>query len=51
MAAAGVPVYAWKGETDEEYIWCVEQEINRTIDKFKVLISYGQTDLPTYREA
>ena len=23
MAARGVPVYAWKGETDEEYIWCV----------------------------
>ena len=21
MAARGVPVYAWKGETDEEYIW------------------------------
>ena len=21
MAAVGVPVYAWKGETDEEYIW------------------------------
>ena len=19
------PVYAWKGETDEEYIWCIEQ--------------------------
>lgn len=27
MAKAGVPVYAWKGETDEEYIWCVEQTI------------------------
>lgn len=27
MAAIGVPVYAWKGETDEEYIWCVEQTI------------------------
>jgi len=22
-----VPVYAWKGETDEEYIWCVDQTI------------------------
>jgi len=21
------PVYAWKGETDEEYIWCIEQTI------------------------
>jgi len=27
MAKAGVPVYAWKGETDEEYMWCVEQTI------------------------
>jgi len=27
IAARGVPVYAWKGETDEEYIWCVEQTI------------------------
>jgi len=27
MAAMGVPVYAWKGETDEEYIWCVKQTI------------------------
>ena len=28
MAAAGVPVFAWKGETEEEYWWCVEQTIN-----------------------
>jgi len=27
IAKSGVPVYAWKGETDEEYIWCVEQTI------------------------
>lgn len=27
IAKTGVPVYAWKGETDEEYIWCVEQTI------------------------
>lgn len=27
IAAAGVPVYAWKGETDEEYDWCVEQTL------------------------
>jgi len=25
IAAAGVPVYAWKGETIEEYWWCTEQ--------------------------
>jgi adenosylhomocysteinase len=27
IAAAGVPVYAWKGETDEDYWWCVMQTI------------------------
>jgi len=27
MAKAGVPVYAWKGETDEEYVWCIEQTV------------------------
>ena len=27
MAAAGVPVFAWKGETEEEYWWCVKQTI------------------------
>ena len=27
MAAAGVPVFAWKGETEEDYWWCVEQTI------------------------
>src|SRR5216110_215829 len=25
IAAAGIPVYAWKGETLEEYWWCTEQ--------------------------
>ncbi|XP_034231533.1 adenosylhomocysteinase [Thrips palmi] len=27
IAKTGVPVYAWKGETDEEYIWCIEQTL------------------------
>jgi len=27
IAASGVPVYAWKGETDEEFVWCIEQTI------------------------
>ncbi|CAL1287835.1 unnamed protein product [Larinioides sclopetarius] len=27
IAARGVPVYAWKGETDEEYMWCIEQTL------------------------
>jgi adenosylhomocysteinase len=27
MAAGGIPVYAWKGETEEEYEWCIEQTV------------------------
>jgi adenosylhomocysteinase len=27
IAVSGVPVYAWKGETEEEYEWCLEQTI------------------------
>lgn len=27
IAAAGIPVFAWKGETEEEYWWCLEQTI------------------------
>lgn len=27
LAAASVPIYAWKGETDEEYMWCLESTL------------------------
>ena len=27
IAANGTPVYAWKGETEEEYEWCLEQQV------------------------
>ncbi|MDZ7691407.1 MAG: adenosylhomocysteinase [Balneolaceae bacterium] len=27
IAETGVPVYAWKGETEEEYWWCIEQTL------------------------
>ena len=27
IAAAGIPVFAWKGETEEEYWWCIEQTL------------------------
>ena len=27
IAAAGIPVYAWKGLTEEEYEWCIEQTL------------------------
>ena len=29
VAANGVPVFAWKGETEEEYEWCLDQTINK----------------------
>ncbi|HIK93625.1 MAG TPA: adenosylhomocysteinase, partial [Planctomycetes bacterium] len=28
MAAAGIPVYAWKGMNDEEFDWCIEQTLH-----------------------
>lgn len=28
MAAAGIPVFAWKGETEQEYQWCIEQTVH-----------------------
>lgn len=30
IAAAGIPVFAWKGETEEEFNWCIEQTILKT---------------------
>ncbi|HZT87930.1 MAG TPA: adenosylhomocysteinase [Stellaceae bacterium] len=27
IAARGIPVFAWKGETEEEYDWCIEQTL------------------------
>lgn len=29
MAARGIPTFAWKGETEAEYEWCLEQTINK----------------------
>ena len=28
VAAKGIPVFAWKGETEKEYWWCIEQSLN-----------------------
>lgn len=28
LAAAGTPVFAWKGETEEDYWWCIEQTLD-----------------------
>ena len=27
LAAVGIPVFAWKGETEEEFVWCIKQTI------------------------
>ena len=27
IAASGIPVFAWKGETEDEYEWCIEQTL------------------------
>src|SRR6266850_7835196 len=32
IAAAGVPVYAWKGETLEEYWWCTDRALSWPAD-------------------
>ena len=32
IAKAGIPVFAWKGETEEEYWWCVRQTIEGNKD-------------------
>ena len=32
IAAAGIPVFAWKGETEEEYWWCIKQTIEGNKD-------------------
>lgn len=33
VAKAGVPVFAWKGETEKEYWWCIEQTLKFAGDK------------------
>lgn len=37
----GVPVYAWKGETEEEYIWCIEQTIYFTEGPLNMILDDG----------
>ena len=39
IAKTGVPVYAWKGETDEEYVWCIEQVGTNTGPQFNFIIA------------
>ena len=42
MAAAGIPVFAWKGETEEEAEWCIEQTIEGWGDEgFNLILDDG----------
>jgi len=41
MAAAGIPVFAWKGETEEEYEWCVQQTIEGWEDGYDLILEDG----------
>jgi len=56
IAVTGVPVYAWKGETEEEYVWCIEQTLvfkngeplNMILDDGGDLTSLVHTKYPQY---
>lgn len=58
IAKTGVPVYAWKGETDEEYLWCIEQTLvfknkkplNLILDDGGDLTNLVHTKYPEYLE-
>lgn len=42
VAAAGIPVFAWKGETEEEFNWCIEQTITGWGEKgFDLILDDG----------
>jgi adenosylhomocysteinase len=42
IAKAGIPVYAWKSETEEEYVWCIKQTIEGKKDwKANMLLDDG----------
>lgn len=49
IAASGVPVFAWKGETEEEYLWCIKQQLFAFKDNQKLnLILDDGGDLTSY---
>jgi adenosylhomocysteinase len=48
MADKGIPVFAWKGETEEEYWWCIEQTINGDSNWTPNLILDDGGDLTQY---
>ncbi len=56
MAASGIPTFAWKGETEEEFLWCIEQTIkwpdgkgpNMILDDGGDLTKMVHDDFPDY---
>ena len=59
IAATGVPVFAWKGETEEEYWWCLDQTLyfedgqgpNMILDDGGDLTYYVHDKKPEYLDA
>jgi adenosylhomocysteinase len=45
MAAAGIPTFAWKGETEEEFWWCIDQTIFGTDDWYPNMVLDDGGDL------
>jgi adenosylhomocysteinase len=41
IAAAGVPVFAWKGLTEEEYEWCIEQTLHFDGEPLNMILDDG----------
>jgi adenosylhomocysteinase len=53
IAAKGIPVFAWKGETEDEYEWCLDQTINRNgkpWDANMILDDGGDLTLKVHKE-
>jgi len=41
IAKNGIPVFAWKGETEEEYIWCIDQTLDFSGNPPNMLLDDG----------
>jgi len=41
MAKAGIPIFAWKGETEQEYNWCIKQSVYGWKEGFDLIIDDG----------
>lgn len=48
MATVGMPIFAWKGETEEEYWWCIEQSLNFSGGKGPNMLLDDGGDLTSY---